>query len=99
MLLAAGTTPFLGSRAASIAPATGQEAEHALMISRAPPVKVYTPNMTRRTLLTALGALPLAAATVPRPAGEFAVTLPDRRVVKLSDRRGKVLAFAGVLTT
>ena len=55
--------------------------------------------MKRRHLLAALGALPLAAAEVPRPAPEFEVALPDGRKAKLSDYKGKVLAFACVLTT
>jgi hypothetical protein len=55
--------------------------------------------MTRRQLLLAGGSLPLVALAAPRPAPEFTVTLPGNRTVKLSDYRGKVLAFACILTT
>lgn len=55
--------------------------------------------MTRRQLILAGGALPLAAASVPRPAPDFEVTLLTGRKVKLSDYRGKVLLFSFILTT
>jgi len=59
----------------------------------------YTGFMTRRQLLLAGGSLPLVALAAPRPAPEFTVTLQGNRTVKLSDYRGKVLAFACILTT
>lgn len=49
--------------------------------------------------MAALGALPLGAQDVPRPAPDFEVMLPEGRRVKLSDYKGKVVAFAGVVTT
>lgn len=55
--------------------------------------------MKRRHLLAALGALPLAAADVPRPSPDFEVKMRDGKIVKLSSLRGKVVAFACVLTT
>ncbi len=62
----------------------------------APPILVH---MKRRHLLAALGALPLAAADVPRPSPDFEVTLLSGQKVKLSQYKGKVVAFACVLTT
>ncbi|MBL8222634.1 MAG: hypothetical protein JNL62_25570 [Bryobacterales bacterium] len=55
--------------------------------------------MKRRQLLAGLGALPLLGADVPRPSPDFEVTMPDGRTVKLSSYKGKVLAFACILTT
>ncbi len=56
-------------------------------------------TMKRRQLLAGLGALPLLGADVPRPSPDFEVTLPDGKTVKLSSYKGKVLAFACILTT
>jgi hypothetical protein len=55
--------------------------------------------MTRRTLLAALGSVPLIAQSVPRPATDFEFTLTSGRKVKLAEYKGKVLAFSGILTT
>ncbi|HUQ91774.1 MAG TPA: hypothetical protein VM120_08835 [Bryobacteraceae bacterium] len=55
--------------------------------------------MTRRHLIAAMGAFPLAAATVPRPSPDFEIMLLNGRKVKLSQYKGKVLAFACVLTS
>ena len=55
--------------------------------------------MKRRHLLAGVGALPLLGADVPRPSPDFEVTLVDGRKVKLSSYKGKVLAFACILTT
>jgi len=56
--------------------------------------------MTRRNLIL-LSAIPLSlsAADTPRPAPDFAVTLPDGRPVRLADYRGKVVSLAFILTT
>jgi hypothetical protein len=56
-------------------------------------------GMTRRTMLTALGGMPLMAADLPRTAPEFEVALTNGRKLKISDYKGKVLVFAGILTT
>lgn len=59
--------------------------------------------MTRRTatglILSASAASQLSAADVPRPSGDLSVTLPAGNVVKLSQYRGKVLAFSFILTS
>jgi hypothetical protein len=59
--------------------------------------------MTRRslavTVLSALGPSRLRAADVPRKAPDFDITLPNGSTVKLSDYKGKVVAFACILTT
>src|SRR5258708_5208180 len=60
---------------------------------------LYTEAMTRRNLFAALGAFPLTAADIPRPVGDFEVTLPGGKKVKPSDYKGKVVAFACILTT
>ena len=49
--------------------------------------------------LTLAGALPLAAGEVPRPSPDLEVAMPDGAKVKLSQYKGKVLAFACVMTT
>jgi hypothetical protein len=55
--------------------------------------------MTRRALLCTLGSLSVASAQTSRVAPDYTVTLLGGRTVKLSDYRGKVLAFACILTT
>jgi hypothetical protein len=55
--------------------------------------------MTRRALLGTIGSLSVVASAQTRPAPDYTVTLLGGRTVKLSDYRGKVLAFACVLTT
>jgi len=56
--------------------------------------------MTRRHLIAGLGAWPLLAADVPRPAKpDYEVTLAGGKKVKLSEYKGKVLVFACILTT
>ncbi len=59
--------------------------------------------MTRRsftaTALSSLGASGLIAADVPRKSPEFTVTLPNGAAMNLGDLRGKVVAFACILTT
>ena len=41
--------------------------------------------------LTALAAISLAAADVPRPAPEFTVHMPGGKDFKLSDYKGKIV--------
>lgn len=55
--------------------------------------------MTRRHLLAAVGALPLAAQDIPRASVDYDVMLPEGRRVKPTEFKGKVLAFACILTT
>lgn len=58
--------------------------------------------MTRRTasgLILSASVGRLAAATVPRPLPDISITLPGGGAVKLSQYRGKVLAFSFILTT
>lgn len=55
--------------------------------------------MKRRHLLAALGALPLAAGEVPRPSPDLEIAMPDGTKTMLSRYKGKVLAFACVMTT
>jgi hypothetical protein len=55
--------------------------------------------MKRRQLLAALGAMPLAAQSVPRPAEDLEITFTNGRKTRLSQYKGKVLAFACILTT
>ena len=52
-----------------------------------------------RAILALLIALPLAAATVPRPAPEFAIQLPKGGQVLLSQHKGKVVVLEFILTT
>ncbi|HEX5227008.1 MAG TPA: TlpA disulfide reductase family protein [Bryobacteraceae bacterium] len=41
----------------------------------------------------------LWSATIPRPSPDFAVKMPDGKVMHVSDYRGKVLCLAFILTT
>lgn len=56
----------------------------------------------RHSLLTfalLLGGLTANGQQVPRPAGEFAITLPNRQVTLLSQYAGKVVVLAFISTT
>lgn len=53
---------------------------------------------SRRQFLAAAAAGAAFAQTVPRPAGDFSVTLPDGRTAKVSDFKGKVLVFSFIST-
>jgi thiol-disulfide isomerase/thioredoxin len=56
--------------------------------------------MTRRTMLgTIAGAAAVAAATVPRPAGEFGFELPGGKPALISQWRGKAVMLAFFSTT
>ncbi|MBM3792813.1 MAG: hypothetical protein FJW31_01855 [Acidobacteria bacterium] len=59
--------------------------------------------MTRRTatglIFSASAGSQLSAAEVPRPGGDLSIALPAGNVVKLSQYRGKVLAFSCILTS
>lgn len=52
-----------------------------------------------RALLALLIGMPLAAATVPRPAPEFAIQMPKGGQVLLSQHKGKVVVLEFILTT
>lgn len=43
--------------------------------------------------------MPLAAQTIPRPSPDFELTFMDGRKTRLSQYKGKVVAFACILTT
>ena len=52
-----------------------------------------------RAFIALLIGLPLAAATVPRPAPEFAIQMPKGGQVLLSQHKGKVVILEFILTT
>lgn len=54
---------------------------------------------SRRQFLSALGATAALGQSVPRPAPDFTVTLPDGRPARVADFKGKVLVFSFISTS